>query len=130
MLEGRLLGLSLREGDFGVTVARRQQRGDVNARGRALERHAEPVEGFERVLEPRDGPRFVGEVMVVECAFTHPDLPTALRGLVASGVAVKAAELAGDGAVARANEDMLVPFKRADGGYRIENKFRFLLARV
>jgi SAM-dependent methyltransferase len=70
------------------------------------------------------------EVMDVACPFTYPDLPTALRGLAASGVAVKAAELAGDAAVARANEDMLAAFKRADGGYRIENKFRFLLASV
>ena len=68
------------------------------------------------------------EVTDVECPFVYPDLTTALRGLSASGVAVKAATLAGEDAVTRANTEMLVPFKKADGSYRIENKFRYLLA--
>jgi SAM-dependent methyltransferase len=70
------------------------------------------------------------EVVDIDCPFVYPDLSTALRGLSASGVAVKAVELSGDEAVTRANTEMLVPFKRPDGGYRIENKFRFLLATV
>jgi SAM-dependent methyltransferase len=70
------------------------------------------------------------EVVDVECPFVYPDLATALRGLSASGVAVKAAALAGEDAVTKANTEMLVPFKKANGGYRIENKFRYLLATV
>jgi hypothetical protein len=70
------------------------------------------------------------DVADVDCPFIYPDLPTALRGLSASGIAVKAAELAGRDAVDRANTEMLVPFKRTEGGYRIENKFRYLLATV
>jgi len=70
------------------------------------------------------------EVADVDCPFVYPDLPTALRGLSASGVAVKAAALAGEDAVTRANTEMLIPFKTASGGYRIENKFRYLLATV
>jgi SAM-dependent methyltransferase len=70
------------------------------------------------------------EVADVSCPFVYPDLATALRGLSASGVAVKAAQLAGEDAVTSANTAMLVPFKKPDGSYRIENKFRFLLATV
>jgi hypothetical protein len=70
------------------------------------------------------------EVTHVACPFVWPDLPTALRGLSASGVAVKAAELVGADAVDRANAEMLPPFRRADGSYRIEHQFRYLLATV
>jgi SAM-dependent methyltransferase len=70
------------------------------------------------------------EVTDVACPFVWPDLPTALRGLSASGVAVKAAELAGAEAVDRANAEMLPPFRQADGSYRIEHQFRYLLATV
>jgi SAM-dependent methyltransferase len=70
------------------------------------------------------------EVIDVSCPFVYPDLATALHGLGSSGVAVKAAQLAGEEAVTRANTEMLVPFKKSDGGYRIENKFRFLLSTV
>src|SRR5258708_6258267 len=86
-------------------------------------------EGALRALAQEAGLTPV-EVVDVSCPFVYPDLATALRGLSASGIAVKAAQLAGDEALTRANRDMLVAFKKPDGGYRIENKFRFLLSTV
>lgn len=69
------------------------------------------------------------EVSDVECLWEYPDLPTALRGLGGSGVAVRAAEHSGQDAVDRAHAEALAPFRRGDGSYAVLAAFRWLLAR-
>lgn len=69
------------------------------------------------------------QVFDVECPFTYPDLPTALRGLNSSGVAAAAMERAGQEAVSAAHAAALAPFVRADGGYHVPASFRCLVAR-
>jgi SAM-dependent methyltransferase len=69
-------------------------------------------------------------VVDVESPWEYPDLPTALRGLNASGVAVRAMRNSSADAVTKAHTDALAAFKRADGSYRIEARFRFIVARA
>jgi hypothetical protein len=57
-----------------------------------------------------------------------PDEPTALRGMLAAGPAVRAIEAAGEEAVATAMGEAIVPYRTASGGYAIENTWRYLLA--
>jgi SAM-dependent methyltransferase len=66
----------------------------------------------------------------VSCAWNYPDLPTALRGLGSSGVAMRARDHSGAAAVDAAHEAALAPFRRADGSYRIAAAFRWLMAGV
>lgn len=68
------------------------------------------------------------EVSDVACVWCYDDLPTALRGLGASGVAAKAAEHTSAEAVDRAHAAALAPFRRDDGSYRLRAAFRWLLA--
>lgn len=68
-------------------------------------------------------------VFDVDSPFTYPDLPTALRGLNASGVAAAAMERAGEEAVSAAHTAALAPFRRADSGYHVPAHFRCLIAR-
>jgi SAM-dependent methyltransferase len=68
------------------------------------------------------------EVFDVVCHWAYPDLPTALRGLASSGVAVRAAEASGVEAVNEAHTAALAAFRQAHGGYRIGASFRWLLA--
>jgi SAM-dependent methyltransferase len=64
----------------------------------------------------------------VACAGEYPDLPTALRGLGSSGLAVRAREHSGAAAVDAAHGAALAPFRRGDGAYRIAAAFRWLAA--
>jgi SAM-dependent methyltransferase len=64
----------------------------------------------------------------VTCVWEYPDRPTALRGLLAAGPAVRAVRAAGEEAVGGAVAAAIAPFRNAQGGYRIENAFRFLIA--
>jgi SAM-dependent methyltransferase len=64
----------------------------------------------------------------VRCPYEYPDLETALRGLLSVGPAVKAIQTSGEPRVREAVVTALAPFKRADGGYRMENEFRVLIA--
>lgn len=66
----------------------------------------------------------------VECAWTYPDLPTALRAFASAGVAVRAAENTSQEALDRAHEAALKPFARPDGSYRLGASFRWLTAAV
>ncbi len=70
------------------------------------------------------------EVSEVDCVWTYPDLPTALRGLGASGVANRAREHSGDEAVRAAHESALRSFRQADGRYQLKAVYRWLLATV
>ena len=69
-------------------------------------------------------------VFDVASPWRYPDLPTAIRGLGASGVAVHAAEIAGSAAVDEAHRNALTSFQRPDGTIEVGACFRCLLARV
>jgi SAM-dependent methyltransferase len=64
----------------------------------------------------------------VECVWSYPDQPTAIAGLMCSGPVVGVAEHAGEQAVRAATRSFLEPFRIADGGYRITNVFRYVIA--
>lgn len=68
-------------------------------------------------------------VFDVDCPFVYPDEATAVRGLNASGVAVRAIENTSEQAVSEAHRKAIAPFCRSDGSYRINASFRCLLAR-
>jgi ubiquinone/menaquinone biosynthesis C-methylase UbiE len=68
------------------------------------------------------------QVSDVACQWHYKDLDTALRGLGSSGVAAKAAELAGVDAVNTSHAAALAPFRQDDGSYRMGASFRWLLA--
>jgi ubiquinone/menaquinone biosynthesis C-methylase UbiE len=70
------------------------------------------------------------EVFDTDAPWEYADLPTALRALKSSGVAVRAIEFSGEPAVDDAHTQALGPFRRADGSYRVNATFRSLLARV
>jgi SAM-dependent methyltransferase len=70
------------------------------------------------------------EVVDVDAPFRYPNLPTALRGLTASGNAVRAAEVSGDDAVREAYARSVAEFLQADGSYRIGATFRCLFTRA
>lgn len=69
------------------------------------------------------------EVFDVDCPFAYPDLPTAIRANSAAGVAVKAAEHAGQDAVQDAFHAVLSGFLQPDGSVRAMARFRCLIAR-
>lgn len=71
-----------------------------------------------------------GEVVDVESPWSYPDEATALRGLRSSGVAARAAALAGVAAVDAAHRGALAPFRQSDGSFRIGATCRFLVARA
>jgi PhnB protein len=64
----------------------------------------------------------------VDTPFEYPDLETALRGLLSAGPAVRAMETSGEAQAVEAVTAVLARFRRADGGYRMENKYMFLVA--
>jgi SAM-dependent methyltransferase len=70
-----------------------------------------------------------GEHANVECVWSYADLDTALRGLLSTGPAVRALRQVGEERVRRAVTEAIAPFRTARGGYRIENTFRYLVAR-
>jgi SAM-dependent methyltransferase len=63
----------------------------------------------------------------VASPWTYPDLETALRGLLASGPAVKAIQASGEDAARRAVQSAIEPFRNGFGGYRIGSAFRYLI---
>jgi len=70
------------------------------------------------------------EVFDVDSPFHYADLSTALRGLMSSGNAIRAAELSSDDAVRIAYTGSLEGFRQADGSYRIGATFRCLFTRA
>lgn len=79
----------------------------------------------DAALEAGLAPREQSEIDV---PFLYPDLATALRGILSAGPAVLAIEAAGEDRVRSAVVDALAPFRLSTGGYRLENRFRFLIA--
>jgi len=57
-----------------------------------------------------------------------PDRGTLERALLSPGSAAAAIAHAGEPAVRRAVMEGAEPFRRPDGSYRIENRFRYLVA--
>ena len=70
------------------------------------------------------------DVVDVDSPWSYPDEDTALRGLGSSGVAARARALSGSEAVDAAHRPALVPFRKADGSFRIGATCRFLVARA
>lgn len=64
----------------------------------------------------------------VSCPWVYPDEATALRGLLSSGPAIRAAQHAGEAAVRDAVLAAIAPFRRPDGWYRLSNTFRYVVA--
>lgn len=58
----------------------------------------------------------------------YPDLPTALRGLLSAGPAVRAIATSGEAKVREAASRVLAHIRRADGSYRMANMYMFLVA--
>lgn len=74
-------------------------------------------------LEPMDA-------VDVDSPWRYPDLSTALRGLMSSGAAIRAAQLSSEEAVRKAYTDALAAFRQSDGSYRMGATFRCLFASV
>jgi SAM-dependent methyltransferase len=72
-------------------------------------------------LEPR-------EAHEIEVPYEARDQETLVRGLLAGGNLVPAIEHSGEEAVRRAIVEAAEPFRRPQGSYRFENKFRYLIA--
>jgi hypothetical protein len=70
-------------------------------------------------------PRRAGDV---EVPYEAPDLPTLERALLAGSGFLPAVEHAGAQAVHDAIAVAAAPFRRPDGSYRFENRFRYLIA--
>lgn len=66
----------------------------------------------------------------VDCPWVYPDQDTVLRGLLSAGPAVKAVQTSGEDRLREAVLKALAPFKTPSGGYRLESKFRYLIARA
>ncbi|MFE2415051.1 class I SAM-dependent methyltransferase [Kitasatospora sp. NPDC059408] len=64
----------------------------------------------------------------VSCPFAYPDLDSAVRGLLSTGLFEAAEEFSGGALVAKELEEALQPYLRADGSVRMENVFRYLIA--
>ncbi|WP_380285256.1 class I SAM-dependent methyltransferase [Kitasatospora purpeofusca] len=64
----------------------------------------------------------------VGCPFAYPDLESALRGLLATGLYDAAAEFSGPALVTKELEEALQPYLRPDGTVRMTNVFRYLIA--
>jgi len=59
----------------------------------------------------------------------YPDEDTALRGLLSFGNATQAIDCAGEERVREVAKKFLAPYRLPRGGYRLENAFRYLIAK-
>jgi SAM-dependent methyltransferase len=66
----------------------------------------------------------------VDCPLEFPDLETAVRGHMSTGVAAVAIRQAGTETVQRAIAEALAPFRTSEGGYRQRNRLRYVIAAV
>lgn len=64
----------------------------------------------------------------VNCPFEYPDLEAAVYGNMSSGPAAVAIRQAGADAVQQAIAESLAPFRTSEGGYRLRNRFRYVIA--
>jgi SAM-dependent methyltransferase len=68
-------------------------------------------------------------VGVTTVVFRFKDQDTAIRGLLASGPAVRAVHTSGEAVVSEAISKAVSPFRREDGSYELANEFRYIVAR-
>ncbi len=66
----------------------------------------------------------------INCPWVYEDLDRALRSMLSAGVARRAIRHSGEESVRQAVAKSIAPFKLANGGYRLENKFRYLITKV
>lgn len=71
-------------------------------------------------LEPK-------ETAEVDCPLEFPDQQTMVRGLLSAGPVALAIRSAGEKAVRRAAIESLAPYRNVAGGYRLENRFRYVM---
>jgi hypothetical protein len=71
-----------------------------------------------------------GNVEEIDCPWGYPDEPTALRGLLSSGPAMRAIQQAGEEMVRAAIVKALASFKTASGGYLLRNKYRYMIVKA
>ncbi|MHA6791936.1 class I SAM-dependent methyltransferase [Pseudonocardia bannensis] len=132
-----------RGGTVVVTVWGREQECDVRAFGEALAGFLPPRSarrapaGGPPLTEPDRLRKLAGlaglEVAAVDevsCAFRYPDDDALLGPLLASDIGRAAVHRAGPSAVRKAARDGLARYREPDGGYRLDNLFRCLTARV
>ncbi len=70
----------------------------------------------------------LGPIVDVDVPFVYPSLEAALRGMLSAGPAVKAIDAAGEARVRAVVTDAIAPYRLSSGGYRLENRFRYLVA--
>jgi SAM-dependent methyltransferase len=63
-------------------------------------------------------------------AYEYPDEPSMARAMLAPGLVVEAIRVAGEQPLRAAIVDALAPYRTADGGYRLENEWHYLMARA
>ena len=68
------------------------------------------------------------EVIEGDALWTYPDEATGVRGLSATGIAIRAIGLVGEAAVTAAHAAALAPFRQADGSYKIGARYMAVLA--
>ncbi|MDJ0341720.1 methyltransferase domain-containing protein [Streptomyces sp. H10-C2] len=66
----------------------------------------------------------------VACPFGYPDMDSAVRGLISTGLFDPAVEATDQPQVEKELAEALHPYRRADGTVRMENVFRYVVARV
>ncbi|HKS87309.1 MAG TPA: class I SAM-dependent methyltransferase [Pseudolabrys sp.] len=66
----------------------------------------------------------------VRTAMTFPDEATAVRGLLASGVAERAIRHSGEAAVSKGIAEAIKPSRTTQGSYSFRNEWRFLTSRA
>jgi SAM-dependent methyltransferase len=83
--------------------------------------------GVLRALAEGAGLR-VSEEADVACPSIYADEALALRGLLSAGPAVRAIAAAGEDTVRADVLHAIAPYRTADGGYTLQNKFRYVIA--
>ena len=68
------------------------------------------------------------EITDVDVPFVYPDLETALSALLSTGPAARAIDFSGEERVRSAVAGALAPYRLSSGAYRLENRFRCLIA--
>ena len=66
--------------------------------------------------------------MDVACPWTYPDLETALRGMLSAGPAERAIRNSSVERARQAVADSIAAYRTPSGAYRLNNKFRYLVA--
>lgn len=70
------------------------------------------------------------EVVDVECPWIYPSLDIALRGMLSAGPAERAIRNSGMERAREAVTNAIAPYRKPSGEYRLNNKFRYLIARA